>query len=180
VALKSFKDDEDPTMINYFGTIYIGGKKKSESQTFKILFDSGSTDIFVLGDSCDSSSCSKHAKYHKTANYKKIKDNSSIHYISGSINSEVGSDDTIIGNYLLEDMPIHVASNLAIPAFQDSEWDGLVGLGFTMQKDIEDYGMSIIDRFKDMQICKEKFFVYRIGEEGGIAEFCEFPEGVRS
>jgi len=58
VALKSFKDSEDPTMINYFGTIYIGGKTKSDAQPFKILFDSGSTDIFVLGDSCESASCS--------------------------------------------------------------------------------------------------------------------------
>jgi hypothetical protein len=107
-----------------------------------------------------------------------IKENSSIHYISGSINSEVGTDDTIIGNYVLDDMPIHVASSLAIPAFQDSEWDGLVGLGFTMKKDIKDYGMSIIDRFKDMQQCQEKFFAYSIGDKGGIAEFCEYPANV--
>jgi hypothetical protein len=47
-------------------------------------------------------------------------------------------------------MPIHVATSLAIPAFENSEWDGLVGLGYTMQNEMENYGMSIVDRLKEL------------------------------
>ena len=46
-------------------------------------------------------------------------------------------------------MPIHVARKLIMSSFEDSEWDGLVGLGYTMDKYMYDYGMSIIDRLKD-------------------------------
>ena len=56
----------------------------------------------------------------------------------------------ILGDYLLENMPIHVATSLAIPAFKNSEWDGLVGLGYTMQNEMENYGMSIVDRLKEL------------------------------
>jgi hypothetical protein len=43
-------------------------------------------------------------------------------------------------------MPIHVASTLAIPSFEKSKWDGLVGLAYTPDFEPENKGMSIIDR----------------------------------
>ncbi len=101
VTLKSFKDDVDVTMINYYGEIYVGGRYKENSQKFKVLFDTGSTDIFLLDEKCNDKNCRPHKKYHKTKNYKVIKEHSSISYISGDIHSQVGTDDVIIGEILL-------------------------------------------------------------------------------
>lgn len=44
---------------------------------------------------------------------------------------------------------------MAIDAFKDTEWDGLMGLGFTMEGSAYgEFGMSILDRLLSMKSCR--------------------------
>jgi len=49
--LTEFRFDDDKLMISYYGEIGVG-ETKSNSQNFKVLFDTGSTDFFIPDASC--------------------------------------------------------------------------------------------------------------------------------
>lgn len=81
----------------------------------------------------------------------------------------------------MKDQRFHLAKNLAIPAFRDTEWDGLVGLGFTMKGKVDkSFGMSILDKLLFMNECKEKIFSYYIEGEGGKVDFCDRPKNIKN
>ena len=61
-------------------------------------------------------------------------------------------------------MQICLATESHIKVFRESKWDGIMGLGKTMDNKIELYGQSIIDRLSESDQCKEKVFVYNIVE----------------
>lgn len=64
-------------------------------------------------------------------------------------------------------MPLHLAFKVILiiiqaqlEIFRYAKWDGIVGLGFTMDNEKENFGMSIIDRLLTMDECKHKFFSF--------------------
>ena len=114
-----------------------------------------------MDEKCLSVNCFDHKKYKKSSNYKVLNSTSKISYTSGSLEGEIGTDNLIIGNYFFEDMPFHLVNKLEINIFENSPWDGLIGLGYIQEKrHPKDVGMSIIDRFKKLDSCKEKIFSY--------------------
>lgn len=54
-----------------------------------------------------------------------------IEYISGSLKSNIGSDNVFLGDILVRDQTLHLGYEVYIPIFDSAEWDGIVGLGFT-------------------------------------------------
>lgn len=70
MTLEEFKLSDD-MMISYYGEIGVG-ESEEKHQTFKVLFDTGSTDLFIPDESCETSSCISHHKYKKTATHKVI------------------------------------------------------------------------------------------------------------
>jgi len=85
LTLRQFRFSDDKLMISYYGEIGVGPSKE-EAQLFKVLFDTGSTDLFLAEESCDTDSCVNHSKYHKTSSYQSIDDTPHmIEYISGHL-----------------------------------------------------------------------------------------------
>ena len=46
-------------------------------------------------------------------------------------------------------------------------------------KKSKEYGMSIIDRLKDLKECKQKLFSFFLTAEGGVLDFCELPVHIK-
>ena len=60
--------------------------------------------------------------------------------------------------------------------FRYADWDGIVGLGFTMDSDDPQHqGSSVIDRLIKQKECKEKVFSFEIYENSGKMQFCSIP-----
>lgn len=57
IELKSFKEDQDRRILAYYGIINIG------NHPFNMLFDSGSTNVFVMATTCTDPSCQGHHLY---------------------------------------------------------------------------------------------------------------------
>ena len=79
----------------YFGTISIG----EPAQEFKVMFDTGSGNLFVPKVGCDDGGCAGHAKFdpQKSNNAQKVngkdgKDSSSIVYGDGHIEGKLYQD----------------------------------------------------------------------------------------
>ncbi|KAI1815139.1 aspartic peptidase domain-containing protein [Poronia punctata] len=112
----------------YFSEISIG----TPPQDFKVILDTGSSNLWVPSQSCGSIACYLHAKYDSSASstYKKNGTDFEIRYGSGSLSGFVSQDDVTIGDLKIKGQDFAEATNEPGLAFAFGRFDGILGLGF--------------------------------------------------
>ncbi|KAJ0978735.1 hypothetical protein J5N97_014209 [Dioscorea zingiberensis] len=123
VPLKNYLDAQ------YYGEIGVG----SPPQKFKVIFDTGSSNLWIPSSKCYFSlPCYFHAKYKSaksstyTANGKSCK----ITYGSGSISGYFSQDNVLVGDLVVKDQVFIEATREAALSFLLAKFDGILGLGF--------------------------------------------------
>ncbi|RWR95150.1 aspartic proteinase [Cinnamomum micranthum f. kanehirae] len=123
VSLKNYLDAQ------YFGVIGIG----SPPQNFTVIFDTGSSNLWVPSSKCYFSiPCYFHTKYkaRSSSTYKEIGKSCSIRYGSGSIYGYFSQDNVQLGDLVVKDQVFIEATQEASLAFLFAKFDGILGLGF--------------------------------------------------
>ncbi|XP_010271041.1 PREDICTED: aspartic proteinase-like isoform X2 [Nelumbo nucifera] len=123
VSLKNYMDAQ------YFGEIGIG----SPPQNFTVIFDTGSSNLWVPSVKCYFSiSCYFHSKFKAdlSSTYTKIGNSCNIHYGSGSISGFFGQDNIQVGNLVIKDQVFIEATREGSLSFLLAKFDGILGLGF--------------------------------------------------
>ncbi|KAL4202967.1 hypothetical protein AMTRI_Chr02g266110 [Amborella trichopoda] len=123
VSLKNYLDAQ------YYGEIGIG----SPSQTFTVVFDTGSSNLWVPSSKCYFSlPYYFHSKYKasKSSTYTKIGNSCEIHYGTGSISGFLSQDNVEVGDLVVKDQAFIEATREPSLTFLISKFDGILGLGF--------------------------------------------------
>ncbi|KAK7264826.1 hypothetical protein RJT34_32438 [Clitoria ternatea] len=123
VYLKNYLDAQ------YFGEIGIG----SPPQTFKVVFDTGSSNLWIPSSKCVMSiACYFHSKYRsKLSNtYTKIGTSCKIPYGRGHISGFFSQDNLRIGEITVKDQKFAEITKEGPLAFLAHHFDGIFGLGF--------------------------------------------------
>lgn len=112
----------------YFSDITIG----NPPQSFKVVLDTGSSNLWVPSQSCNSIACYLHSTYDSSASstYKKNGTGFEIHYGSGSLEGFVSKDDVTIGDLKIKGQDFAEATNEPGLAFAFGRFDGIFGLGY--------------------------------------------------
>eukprot|EP00746_Dinoflagellata_sp_MGD_P145801 gnl/MRDRNA2_/MRDRNA2_78368_c0_seq2.p1 gnl/MRDRNA2_/MRDRNA2_78368_c0~~gnl/MRDRNA2_/MRDRNA2_78368_c0_seq2.p1 ORF type:complete len:539 (-),score=80.49 gnl/MRDRNA2_/MRDRNA2_78368_c0_seq2:62-1678(-) len=126
---------------HYYGAIKIGG------QEFKVVFDTGSANLWVPSKTCDSCTCGSHPRYDKSKSsaYEEDGRRYSVGYDMGLIEGVFSKDTVTIGDIDVQGQPFAEVSRVdiglveeGVSAFPSDPWDGVMGLGF---KSISEYGI---------------------------------------
>ncbi|CAL9179193.1 unnamed protein product [Musa hybrid cultivar] len=123
VALKNYMNAQ------YFGEIGIG----SPPQNFTVVFDTGSSNLWVPSSKCYFSvACFFHAKYKsgRSSTYQKNGKSANIHYGTGSISGFFSQDHVTIGDIVIKDQAFIEATREPSITFLVAKFDGILGLGF--------------------------------------------------
>jgi len=119
---------DDYQNAQYFAEINIG----TPPQSFKVVMDTGSSNLWVPGTKCHSPACWLHKTYKSASSstYKANGTSFAIAYGSGSLTGTLDIDDVTIGDITIKGQTFGESVNEPGMAFIACKFDGILGLGF--------------------------------------------------
>ncbi|KAL1423572.1 hypothetical protein MTO96_020956 [Rhipicephalus appendiculatus] len=122
--LKNYMDAQ------YYGDLSIG----TPPQYFRILFDTGSSDLWVPSVKCSENDriCGLHQLYNpaKSCTYERNGTHVGLVYGSGPVHGEVAVDVVTIGNHSVKRQAFVQSDNRRGTAFAYARFDGILGLAY--------------------------------------------------
>lgn len=120
----------DAMNTQYYGTVYIG----SPPQEFNLLFDTGSSNLWVPSSKCSflDFACYFHHKYYssKSKTYVPNGEKFSIQYGTGSLTGFLSQDQVILGGQTITNQVFAEATMQPGITFLAAKFDGILGLAF--------------------------------------------------
>lgn len=120
---------EDVMNAQYFGEVQIG----TPPQSFKVVFDTGSSNLWVPSNSCwFYLACWLHNNYKSNYSSTFVKTNQSfnIQYGSGSVSGFFSKDSVGLGGALANNISFGEVTKLSGYSFILAKFDGILGMGY--------------------------------------------------
>jgi len=154
----------------YFAEISLG----TPPQNFKVILDTGSSNLWIPSSKCTSIACFLHAKYDSGASstYSANGTGLEIHYGSGSMEGFVSNDVFKIGDLSVNGMDFAEATKEPGLAFAFGKFDGILGLAYDTIA--VDHVVPPFYHLVNKGLLDEPVFAFRMGaseEDGGEATF---------
>uniref|UniRef100_A0A8C5NYM1 Cathepsin E n=1 Tax=Jaculus jaculus TaxID=51337 RepID=A0A8C5NYM1_JACJA len=114
--------------MEYFGTISIG----SPPQNFTVIFDTGSSNLWVPSVYCTSQACKTHPVFHPSQSdtYSEVGTSFSIQYGTGSLTGIIGQDQVSVEGLTVSGQQFGESVKEPGQTFVNAEFDGILGLGY--------------------------------------------------
>ncbi|KAF9908015.1 Vacuolar protease A [Lobosporangium transversale] len=112
----------------YYGDITVG----TPPQTFSVIFDTGSSNLWVPSTHCNSMACGLHRRFDSknSSTFRPKGTPFSINYGSGSMKGIVGNDNVGVGGAIIEGQDFAESTEEPGLAFVFGKFDGIFGMGY--------------------------------------------------
>ncbi|CCE79735.1 Piso0_001822 [Millerozyma farinosa CBS 7064] len=157
----------------YYTTIGLG----SPAQEFKVILDTGSSNLWVPSTDCSSLACFLHSKYYhdESSSYKQNGSDFSIQYGTGSLEGYVSQDTLNLAGLTIEKQDFAEATSEPGLTFAFAKFDGILGLAYDSIS-VDNIVPPIYNAI-DQGLLDEPKFAFYLGDkdkdenEGGVATF---------
>uniref|UniRef100_A0A8D2JKU5 cathepsin E n=1 Tax=Varanus komodoensis TaxID=61221 RepID=A0A8D2JKU5_VARKO len=156
--------------LEYFGQISIG----NPPQNFTVLFDTGSSNLWVTSIYCTSKACAAHNQFHpsESSTYQEVGTPFSIQYGTGSLTGIIGSDQVTIEGLTVENQQFAESVTEPGNTFLDAEFDGILGLAYPALA--VDGVTPVFDNMMAQNLVELTYFIFFLFsiQVGGEIAFC--------
>ena len=166
-------------LATYYGDINVGFGRDGDpnkTQTFKMLFDTGSCEFWIPSDVCTTSRCVSHTRYSQSHTFNPYKNSKmAIQYLSGKVEGIMATESIGLGDLIIPNQVIGVAREVNIPLLDEVIWDGILGLAYP-NKNLRKQGIKpLFDNIIYQNLLKNRGeanqFAYYLGHDNGSISF---------
>ncbi|KAK6470557.1 gastricsin-like isoform X1 [Huso huso] len=114
--------------MSYYGPITIG----TPAQSFYVLFDTGSSNLWVASTYCSSQACTNHPVFNpsQSSTWSSNGQSFSLQYGTGSLTGVFGYDTVTVGGIAISNQEVGLSTNEPGTNFVYAQFDGILGLAY--------------------------------------------------
>ncbi|XP_040197509.1 cathepsin E-like [Rana temporaria] len=145
----------------YYGTISIG----TPPQNFSVVFDTGSSNLWVPSSYCISEACTVHTTFKSflSKSYEHNGRTFSIHYGTGQLVAMMGKDTLQISNMTIVGQDFGESINEPGKTFVLAKFDGVLGLGYPALA--AGNAKPVFDRMMELQQVDKSIFSFHLNKD---------------
>ncbi|XP_036308597.1 chymosin-like [Pipistrellus kuhlii] len=146
----------------YFGKISIG----TPPQEFTVIFDTGSSDLWVPSVYCKSKACQKHHRFDpaKSSTFRDLGKPLTIQYGTGSMEGVLGTDTVVVSDIVDTQQTVGLSTVEPGDTFVYSEFDGILGLGYPSLA--SEYSVPVFDNMMSKHLVAQDLFSVYMSRNG--------------
>jgi hypothetical protein len=160
-------------LATYYGSLRIG------ESLFRVLFDTGSCELWVPSEQCTTKRCTRHKRYPiSTSKPQYFGDTRlNIQYISGKVSGRMIVSDVGVGELTVPNQILGLAKVLDIELLDEVVWDGIVGLAYPSKSLVTRGVTPLFDNIIKQRLLSNKEkglanqFAYYIDDTQGVMTF---------
>ncbi|KGL85319.1 Pepsin A, partial [Tinamus guttatus] len=156
--------------MEYYGTISIG----TPAQEFTVLFDTGSSNLWVPSVYCYSEACTNHDRFNPedSSTFVATDDTVSIQYGTGSMTGILGYDTVEVGSITVSNQIFGLSETEPGDFFYYTPFDGILGLAFPS---ISSSGATpVFDNMMSQDLVSEDLFSVYLSNDDESGSFVMF------
>ncbi|XP_032898813.1 LOW QUALITY PROTEIN: pepsin A-like [Amblyraja radiata] len=152
--------------LSYYGTISIG----NPPQSFTVIFDTGSSNLWVPSVYCSDAPCSNHTRFYPSSSstYRSNNERVAIQYGTGSMTGILGYDTLRVSDITIRGQELGLSLTELADSSTKSKFDGILGMGY--QSLSAEGATTVLHNMISQQVISEPLFsVYltRVDGESG-------------
>jgi len=129
IPLKNLRDSQ------YVGPVGVGTNKDGSPESeINVVFDTGSTNLWIASTLCQSDDCSARARYNKDASSTATDPSEPVHlditFGTGELRGPQGIDDFHVGPYTVKAQTFGMIEDEVGEVFHEIPFEGILGLAF--------------------------------------------------
>ncbi|XP_047451648.1 gastricsin-like [Mugil cephalus] len=167
---------------NYADTTYYGAiSAGTPPQSFQVLFDTGSANLWVDSTHCNTQACNTHKKFNpqQSSTYSSNGQTFYLPYGAGSLNGVFGYDTVNVGGIVISNQEIGLSTNEPGQNFVVAQFDGILGLSYPA---ISAGGETpVFDNMMSQRLLNADIFAFylsRNGQQGSVLSFGEVDQNM--
>ncbi|XP_041083519.1 pepsin A-like [Polyodon spathula] len=156
--------------LSYYGVISIG----TPPQSFKVIFDTGSANLWVPSVYCNSYACNNHNKFNpsQSSTYRSTSQTVSIQYGTGAMTGILGYDTVTVGSIVDNNQIFGLSETEPGSFLYYVVFDGILGLAYPS---ISSSGATpVFDNMMNQGLVSQdlfSFYLSRDGQTGSVVTF---------
>ncbi|XP_071569196.1 lysosomal aspartic protease-like isoform X3 [Temnothorax nylanderi] len=143
--------------LEYYGTIEIG----TPPQTFKVLFDTGASDLWIPSKDCNVSepACWKHNKYDNTQSTTYVSEGVifDVSYPDGRVYGNLSNDDVIVAGLKVTRQSFGEVFGFTTSFWDDAQCDGVLGMSYP---DSSVFYLPVFQNMIDQHVVSQPIFSF--------------------